>query len=191
MNQDLQRHPKVPVVCKQWPQLKSKVEISSNQWSQLSGYLPESVIVHIINSSKKRIGILQPELKATLLSGQIRNEVWQSMIINYRPIIANNSFSSKSARTNHFFAATQKSSFYFCTFAVELNQGKQGRLEHEENTFSTRILRHRQLSDGEGAERGFRGEGTGADSRLAAPPKGGIKGDSLRYRQGAARLASG
>ena len=117
-DQDLQRHPKVPVVCKQWPQLKSKVEISSNQWPQLSGYLPESVIVHIINSSKKRIGILQPELKATLPSGQIRNEVWQSMIINYRPIIANNSFFFK-IRTNKPFLCCYAKKFvlflYFCS----------------------------------------------------------------------------
>ena len=46
---------------------------------------------------------------------------------------------------------------------------------HEEDTFSTRILRHGQLSDGEGIERGIRGGGGSADSRLAIASQEGAE----------------
>ena len=49
------------------------------------------------------------------------------------------------------------------------------RLEHEEDIIPTRILRHGQLSDGEGIDRGIRGDGGGADSRLAFASQEGVE----------------
>lgn len=46
---------------------------------------------------------------------------------------------------------------------------------HEEDIIPTRILRHGQLSDGEGIDRGIRGDGGGADSRLAIASQEGVE----------------
>ena len=60
---------------------------------------------------------------------------------------------------------------------------------HEEDTFFTRILRYGQLSDGEGIERGIRGDGGSADSRLTIASLEGVECNTFYYRQRAARLA--
>ena len=49
------------------------------------------------------------------------------------------------------------------------------RLEHEENTFPTWILCYRQLSYGEGSERGFRGDCIGANLQPALAFQEGIE----------------
>ena len=62
---------------------------------------------------------------------------------------------------------------------------------YEEDIIPTRILRHGQLSDGEGIDRVIRGDCGGADSRLAIASQEGIEGNTCYYRPRAARLASG
>ena len=61
------------------------------------------------------------------------------------------------------------------TILYFLLQKHHMRLEHEENTFPTWILCYRQLSYGEGSERGFRGDCIGANLQPALAFQEGIE----------------